>query len=293
MKLPKFLRRMLYFLLFLMLIWIVCVQAGCLAMRTPDRKWPEKMHQKGQPLAPIFTDVPNAQQRNLHAVSLPARDSLPWIILAHGSPGSADAYLDYLSDTVLSKHANLVSVDRAGFGYSDFGRPEISLPAQAANLKTVMDRLAPGRKWLLAGHSLGGPLVARFAMDYPENTAGIVIIAGSVDPALEPQQWWVSWVDNPPLKWLIPKSLWASNHEIRYLKKELENMLPLWENIHCPVHIIHAENDRLVPFGNVAFLQQKLAHNPQVTYTIYKEGDHFILWSQQAQIRDVLIEMCR
>jgi pimeloyl-ACP methyl ester carboxylesterase len=289
MKIRRFVRRMLYLFVFLLAVWAIAVQAGCLAMRTPDREWPAKMAQKGQTLAPQFLDIPSTTGRSIHAVVLPARDRLPWVMLVHGSPGSADAYLDYLSDTVLSARANLVAVDRAGFGYSDFGRPDTSLVRQAQDLRAVAERLAPGQRWILVGHSLGGPLVVRFAMDYPELSAGLVVVAGSVDPALEPQQWWVPWIDNPPLRWLTPKSLWASNHEIRYLKNELTRMLPLWSRLQCPVQIVHALDDRLVPFGNVAFMQAQLAGRPGIHTTVYDSGDHFILWSRVKEIRELIL----
>ena len=50
----------------------------------------------------------------IHAISISAADSLPLVLLVHGSPGSADAFLDYLADTVLSKKARLVTIDRPG-----------------------------------------------------------------------------------------------------------------------------------------------------------------------------------
>ena len=61
-------------------------------------------------------------------------------------------------------------------------------------------------------------------MDYPEQTAGLVIVAGSVDPSQEEHPWWQSVVNIPPVKWLIPKPLWTSNAEIIPLEKELENL---------------------------------------------------------------------
>ena len=42
-----------------------------------------------------------------------------------------------------------------------------------------------GRPVYLAGHSLGGPLVAKMAALYPEKVDGLVILAGSFDPTLE------------------------------------------------------------------------------------------------------------
>jgi pimeloyl-ACP methyl ester carboxylesterase len=43
-----------------------------------------------------------------------------------------------------------------------------------------------GKQVILVGHSLGGPLIARMTMDYPELIDGLVFVAGSVAPKLEP-----------------------------------------------------------------------------------------------------------
>ncbi|MCC6279395.1 MAG: alpha/beta hydrolase [Saprospiraceae bacterium] len=282
----RILRFTCYSLLVLLLTWIIAMQSGCMDMRTPNSAWAEQLRAKGQVLVPQFLDVASSTGRSIHAVAVITVDSLPWVFMLHGSPGSADAYLDYLADTSLSHQANLVAIDRAGFGYSDYGKAETSLQRQAADVKAVADRLAPGRKILLVGHSLGSPVIFRFAMDYPDQTAGIVNVAGSVDAGLEPHPWWQSVLDVPPMSWLLPGSFWASNHEIRYLAPELKWMEPLWANIRCPVEIVHAQDDSLVPAGNVDFCKKMLVGAANVKVNLLPTGDHFILWSR----RDVVIE---
>ncbi len=293
MRIKLFFRRIMYITLFLLAIWVICVQAGCLAMRTPDKKWAAELHKKGQQAVVQFIDVPNGRGRNLHTVSIASSDTLPWVLFVHGSPGASDAFIEYLADTVLTRHFNLVAFDRAGFGYSGFGRPETTLAGQAADMKAIVDHFAPNQTIILLGHSLGGPLICRFAMDYPAQTRALINVAGSIDPNLEPHQWWVPVVDNPPVKWLIPKALWTSNHEIRYLSDELNKMMPMWDDITCPVHLIHAEDDRLVPIGNVAFADKMLINSSNKKETILPKGDHFILWSRMDIIKQALLDFAR
>ncbi len=291
-SLRKLLRMISFLFSLLLTAWFVAVQAGCLAMRTPDREWPEKLQKAGQTLPPQFLDVPDPDGRMIHAVSVAAADSLPWVVMVHGSPGSADAYLPYLADTVLTRHARVLSIDRPGFGYTqDFGCPEGSLEKQAASVRAVVDRVAPQQKVWLVGHSLGGPVIARFAMDYPEQTAGLVLVAASVDPEQEKHPWWQAAIDPWPLKWLIPKSLWTSNAEIIPLESELKKMLPLWERIRCPVRVLHATDDRLVPVANTDFIRRMVSGTTDLKMEIYPEGDHFILWSKPAQVRQSLVEL--
>ncbi len=288
-RLRKYLRRLLYVLFGLLAAWLIAVQAGCLAMRTPDGEWPGKLQRQGQRLTPRFCDIPDPKGRMIHAVSISASDSLPWVVLVHGSPGSADAYLDFLGDTSLTKVAQLVTIDRPGFGYTQhFGRPEPSLAAQAAAVKTIVDQLAPHRKVFLVGHSMGGPVIARFAMDYPECTGGLVLVAGSIDPDMEEHPMWQAAINPPPLKWLIPRSFWASNYEIKALEAELRKMLPRWVDVRCPVTVLHAKNDRLVPVENADFARRMLVNCPDLRMDILPDGDHFILWSRHRKIRDAI-----
>lgn len=283
------LRRLMYVILFLLAVWLIAVQAGCLAMRTPDAEWPAKLQKQGQTLPPQFFDV-SAVGRKVHAVAVSAADSLPLVVLVHGSPGSADAFLNYMADTALSSRVRMLAIDRPGFGYtSGFGKAEPSLAAQAAAVKAAVDHLAPGRRVILVGHSLGGPVIVRFAMDYPGQTAGLVIVAGSIDPDMEEHPWWQSAIDPPPLRWLIPKSLWTSNSEIIPLEAELRAMMPRWGEVRCPVRVVQAMDDRLVPAENADFAKKMLVNCPDLQMTMLPKGDHFILWSREDVVRTTIL----
>ncbi|MBL7826790.1 MAG: alpha/beta hydrolase [Saprospiraceae bacterium] len=292
--LKRFLKRMCYLIGALLVIWIIAVQAGCLSMRTSDQAWRKKLLDAGQATPPQFIDVSSNIGRTIHAVIISRSDSLPWIVMVHGSPGSSDAFLPYLSDTNLSNVANMISLDRPGFGYtSGFGKPEPSQKAQAAAVKAVVDRLSPGKKVILVGHSLGAPVIAQFAMDYPESTAALVLAGASIDPALEEHPWWQKAVDVAPLRWLTPKSLWTSNAEIIPLEQELEHMRQHWAEITCPVRVVHAENDRLVPFGNVDFARRMLTNCSDFQAITFAKGDHFFIWTDTGILKEVMISLLK
>ncbi len=105
-------------------------------------------------------------------------NNLPLVIFVHGSPGSLSAFIDFMADTNLLSRAQLISVDRPGFGYSNFGYAEPSLEKQSADLKPILEQHKNHRPIILVGHSLGGPVIARMAMDYPELIDGLVLVAG-------------------------------------------------------------------------------------------------------------------
>jgi|GEM_PF-1150542 len=222
-------RKPLQITFLLLIAWVVLMRSGCMTMRTGDKKWPKELANKGQRSVPIFIDV-QGPDRPMHAVAIATADTLPLVMGVHGSPGSANAYMDHLADTVLTQRVRFIAVDRPGFGYSGFGDPEISLQAQAADLKAVLDQYAPNEGVYFLGDSIGGPLIVRFAMDFPESVRGLVLVAGSVEPDLEPHPWWQKPADRLPLRWLLPRSMWTSNHEILHLEDELRAMLLLVEN---------------------------------------------------------------
>jgi len=217
-------------------------------------------------------------------------DNKPLIVFVHGSPGSLSAFIDFMADSLLLSRAHLISVDRPGFGASDFGYAEPSLQKQAAFLKPILEEYKDNRPIILVGHSLGGPLIARMAIDYPELVDGLVMVAPSIAPELEPNEWFRAPLATPFLKWLLPRSLRASNDEIYKLKPELEELIPLWKNIETPTIVIQGKNDSLVPAENAEFARKMLVCAP-VKIQLMEGVDHFIPWRNPELIRAAVLEM--
>ena len=215
----------------------------------------------------------------------------PLVVFVHGSPGSLSAFIDFMSDSLLLQKAMLISVDRPGFGASNFGHAEPSLQKQAAMLKPMLEEYKENRPIILVGHSLGGPLIARMAMDYPELIDGLVFVAASIDPDLEPNEMWFrAPLATPFLKWILPRSFRASNDEIYKLKPELENMLPTWKNITVPSTFVQGKEDSFVPYQNVDFAKRMLVNAP-LKIQLLEGVDHFIPWSHPQLIRQATLEM--
>jgi pimeloyl-ACP methyl ester carboxylesterase len=92
-------------------------------------------------------------------------------------------------------------------------------------------------------------------LDYPELIDGLIMVAPSIAPELEPHEWFRAPLATPFLKWLMPRSLRASNDEIYKLKPDLENLVPRWKDIRVPVIVIQGSQDSLVHPDNAAFRQ--------------------------------------
>jgi pimeloyl-ACP methyl ester carboxylesterase len=245
-----------------------------------------------------------SQKPSQHQISIQNRtinyaeigsDSLPVAFFVHGSPGSWSAFVDFMKDETLLQKVKIVSVDRIGFGDSDYGSSERSLETQAALLKPVVERFKKqGKRMILVGHSLGGPLIARMAMDYPQLIDNLVIVAGSIAPDLEPnEKWFRIPLDFLPIRVLVPGSLRSSNHEILYLKPELEKMIPLWKNIKQPTVVIQGGKDNLVHPANADFAQKMLVNVEKLKIIKIDSMNHFVPWSHPQLIKEAIMSSLR
>ena len=200
------------------------------------------------------------------------------ILFVHGSPGSWDSWSEFLLNKDLQKNYHLIAVDRPGYGKDNLGLTEISLKKQSEDIIAVLKTNHSGLGAILIGHSFGGPVIAKAAMDFPNQIAGLIFVASSVDPDLEeirwiqyPASWW-------PFKYLIPTALRVCNEEIFSLKNELTAILPDWKKITSSVVIVHGEKDPLVPVENVDFIKKNL--NEKQILMIFREPElnHFVPW---------------
>ncbi len=282
----KFSKRLLigYIILFI----ISQILSSCLTFKVSQKEIDEKFSG--------YVQKPVQHQIDVEGVSMNyaeiGSDSLPVAFFVHGSPGSWSAFLDFMKDTSLLKKVKMVAVDRVGFGDSDFGDAEKSLAVQAELLKPIVAKYKKlDKKIILIGHSLGGPLIARMAMDYPELIDNLIIVAGSIAPELEPnEKWFRIPMEIIPIRFLVPASFRASNHEILYLKPELEKMLPLWKNIRQSVIVIQGGKDMLVSPKNADFAEKMLVNATSLKVERVDTMNHFVPWSHPQLIKKAILE---
>jgi len=216
-------------------------------------------------------------------------DSLPLVVFVHGSPGSWMDFLHNLTDTSLVSKVHLIAVDRIGYGQSS-RKTVTSLQTHAAVFAEMLRSEYPGRKAIWAGHSYGGPIVARVAMDFPDVVSGLVIIAGSIDPKLEKKMWYNEVASWKVIQWNLPEIIITSNKEIMPLKKELAAMQPLWENITVPVIIIQGMKDALVPYENADFAKRALVNVKQLDIQMLPNQGHLIPWQKPDVIKNAILK---
>ncbi|MGA0560591.1 alpha/beta fold hydrolase [Larkinella sp. VNQ87] len=256
----------------------------CASIRMSDQQ--VRAYFAGKPMQPTF-GFSTDQNHSVHYARIGA-DTLPMVLFIHGSPGSWDAFIDFFTDTTLLTRFLLVSVDRPGFGKSNLGKTECSLQKQAAAIAPLLQLSRSPQKPIVVGHSLGGPVAVRLAMDYPDAVGRLVLVAPSVDPDLEKQEWYRAVGDAFPVRYWLPTELRVSNQEILPLKGELQTMRPLWATIRVPVTVIQGSADDLVPPGNADYARRMLINAP-VKLMMVPGMNHFIPWRRPELIRAAIL----
>ena len=222
-------------------------------------------------------------------VNRPAPDGKPkqLVIFVHGTPGSFATFSRYLDDPVMQERFHMISVTRPGWRNNEDAIIP-SLQEQAAALAPLLAMDASAKGALLMGHSYGGPVVARTAMEFADQVAGLIFVAASGDPKLSGPRWYNRFAVVLP-RFLLGESLKGANAEIMPLRPQLEEMVPRWEGLTMPVLIVQGDRDRLVNPGNALFMQEMLV-NSDVRY-LHREGKgHFVLWEEAELIRENLID---
>lgn len=275
-------------ILFILGIWLISIQL----------EWAKFRYQKADFIHSISTSphlVPSFHQKTikgntLNYLKLISHPKNPLLVLIHGSPGSLSAFEEYLKDKELVEKTNMVVIDRPGFGYSDNGKVVSSLAIQAAAIAEVLKDF-PDQKKILLGHSMGGPVIAKLAMDFPTLVDGLVMVAPAISPTLEPSNTWRKLIDFPLIRLFTPSALRVCNQEIIPLKEELQLMLKDWNSIKIPVTVIQGVDDPLVPAGNADFAKTVMSNNAMVKIKMIKGGNHFILWSEIPLIKSAIFEL--
>ena len=209
------------------------------------------------------------------------------IVFVHGTPGSFTTFMHYMNDSLMQEHFHMISVTRPGWVERNAEKVP-SLDEQAAALEPLLRMDRSGKGTILMGHSYGGPVIAKTAMEYSELVSGLVFVATTGDPELSGPRWYNRLAVVIP-RFILGDGLKGANAEIMPLRPQLESILSGWEELEMPVLIVQGGRDRLVNPRNAEFMQRMLV-NAEVTY-MWREGQgHFVLWEEAGLIVDAIIE---
>jgi pimeloyl-ACP methyl ester carboxylesterase len=273
-------------LTFLAATGVMALLSGCFRMRLQDHKAEAVFERKGVPLQIMDTLIAG---HNIHFAISSRSDLLPTLVFIHGSPGSWGHYKKYMLDPDLSQKFRMISIDRPGFGYSDFGNAT-NLETQARLIGTVLKQLKTDAPMHLCGHSMGGPVVVKLAADNPGLFKSIIIVAGAIDVAQEKKEHWRHIMGRPVLRWMLPGAFRPSNTELLYLKKDLIPLQADFQNIRCAVRFVHGDKDTWVPIANVDFGIKMMVQAKRIQVDTLHGADHQVPWKRFQDLKEILLQ---
>lgn len=291
MKAPQFLKKKRFYFA-LIIVVLLYLLYHFLQLRKSDEAFKEAVSH-----APFEYELQigyyKTNSRKMRYVEI-GNDSLPLVVFIHGSPSSSSIWMRFFRDSALLRHAKILAVDRPGYGYSGFGDIVTSVEKQARMIMPLLkSKKEKGKKIVLVGGSYGGTVAAKIAMDSTSLIDGLVLLSASLKPGAETTFWITYPTSKWPLKWLIPSTLRMANEEKLSHKKELEKMLPFWDQITVPVTIIQGDADDLVYPSNAYFAKKKLVNAPDVRMVIKEGVGHSFIWTEDDVIIKEIIMMLK
>ncbi len=248
----------------------------------------EPGHEKAGKHAHKFTEFNHViAGQNSHGVKTGDTNN-PAVLFIHGAPSDWRAWGMHLADTDLLESTHMIAVDRPGYGGSDAGKWEGSLKQQAQAVMEAALKEHTG-SFLVVGHSFGGPVALQIAIDYPEHTNNLIVLAGAIDPELEETKWFQYAADFFLFRWLVPTNFDVANQEIFALKDELKKQQKLLSKIKTPVLVIQGNDDELVPKGNADYAEKHLI-NAELEIIRIPEQGHFLPWEQYDLLKSQILK---
>jgi pimeloyl-ACP methyl ester carboxylesterase len=209
---------------------------------------------------------------------------LPALILIHGSPGSALDFKKYLLDQDLNKKYNLITYDRIGYGTENRGEVVGSLKKETEVLDAVINDIKTTNV-ILAGYSYGGTTALASTKKYKKK----ILLAPAIRGDLEPMFWAMKLYQWKFTRPLVPKVFQAAAEEkLRHIT-ELVNYENRWDISNTKIISIHGKLDRIVPYQNSIFLENKL--DPEIFNLITLEkGRHDLIWTNFEFIKNIFLK---
>ncbi len=227
--------------------------------------------------------------RRLRFLQIGEDTSKPLLVFIHGAPSSSAWWLSMMRDSSLRHDANLLAIDRPGYGGSGLGKPMTSVQEQAENVAAVIrSRAIPGQKVIIHGSSYGGTVSARIAMDFPDLVDGLLLQSASMAPTQE----YTYWITHPnslwALSWLIPSGLNSANYEKLSHEAELTDMANEWRNINATTVILHGTDDWLIYPRNAYYACEKLVNAPTLIHHMVPGKEHDLLYTAPKLLKHYL-----
>jgi pimeloyl-ACP methyl ester carboxylesterase len=188
----------------------------------------------------------------------------------------------------------MLAVDRPGYGYSGYGKPETSVKKQAALIAEILQKKRSEHDRIVVhGSSYGGTVAARLAMDYPNLVDGLLLQSASMKPHAE-KTYPISYpTHHPSLRWAMPGSIRTANAEKLSHHIALEKMRAGWKRITANTIILHGDSDELIYPDNAYYAFQQLSGTNYKDIRMFTGRKHDLLWTKTGVLKSSLLKLIR
>jgi pimeloyl-ACP methyl ester carboxylesterase len=246
------------------------------------------------------------------------------VVLIHGNPGSTQDWARVFG--MLPANLGMIAFDRPGHGRSQRPKHEVAtVEVQARLLHEALGQLHVERP-ILVGHSWGGALALVYAINYPKEVAGLVLVA----PAVYESQDGVSFLTKLPAvpvigdavnfvltplfgasvvrkdlkkafspdpvpknylrsvlsEWTRPKRVKAYAVDDSLLSDCLKKFSPRYSEIEAPISILAGDSDLIVPEKENAERLHKAL--PKSQFVLLPKTGHEIPFTRPQALIDAL-----
>ena len=207
------------------------------------------------------------------------------VVLLHGAFGALEDYTATIFDPLARNH-RVIAIDRPGHGYSERPADETCTPQVQAQIVHAMLKQLGVQRPVLVGFSWSGALVLAYALEFPDEIAGLVTINGvshpwpgttsplyylpalpligplfthtlvmpigrytmrtSIERAFDPETPPLLFNSSPVRLELRPASFAANAEDIRVLRDSVRAESPHYGEIAVPLVIVVGESDKIV-----------------------------------------------
>lgn len=228
------------------------------------------------------------------------------LVLVHGWSGDLNAWRLVVPD--LANRARVILLDLPGHGASDKPQTAYSMDFFARAIDAVM-RDARVDRAVLAGHSMGTPIIRQFYRLYPEKTLGLIAVdgalqnlySGMLDPVIVElrgpgykdvsSKFIASMFPNPGTEALRDATLATTAATPQYVMVgSFEGMRDpaIWKDdpIKVPLLVVNAK----APFWTPEYVNYVRGLSPQVDYRVIEGTGHFLQLEKPRELSTAILE---
>ncbi|MEI8365654.1 MAG: alpha/beta hydrolase [Parachlamydiaceae bacterium] len=118
------------------------------------------------------------------------RQGIPTVIIETGIFDCSHSW--QLVQPEIAKFTQVVTYDRAGYGWSDQCSMPRTFDQMINELRTLLTKKGINPPYILVGHSLGGPIARYYQSQYPEDVVGMVFVDALHVKAPEMSRIWMA-----------------------------------------------------------------------------------------------------